>query len=112
MRIYTDDLMRVVAAAKVGDFIWMEGERAKYTIQARSIRFLILTKPFNLKHTCLYSVVDLKQKIRGVDNWSGLGYETREECEQALEMFKTKRAEFSRRNPPIELVMKKIQLNF
>ena len=48
--------------------IKMVGEKQRYTIQARSNRFVILTKPFNARKTYLYSIVDLERKVRGKDN--------------------------------------------
>lgn len=48
--------------------IKMVGEKQRYKIQARSNRFVILTKPFNARKTYLYSIVDLERKVRGRDN--------------------------------------------
>ena len=73
---------------KVGDKIRFAEEKRPYVIQACSNRYLICTKPFNLKKTVLYTIVDLKEGIRGADNywkWGGyFDYSTREGCELAL----------------------------
>jgi hypothetical protein len=53
---------------KVGDKIKFESERKKYTVKAKSDRYLICTKPFNPKHTVLYTIIDLKRLVRGPDN--------------------------------------------
>lgn len=45
--------------ANVGDKVRFAEEKQAYTIQARSERYLICSKPFNPKHTVLYCVVDL-----------------------------------------------------
>ena len=76
------------AMFSIGDKIRFAEEKRPYTVQACNERFLICTKPFNLKHTVLYTIVDLKEGIRGADNywrWGGyFDYETKEGCEQAL----------------------------
>jgi hypothetical protein len=42
-----------------------QGEKRSYKIQARSDRYLVCTKPFNLRKTVIYTIVDLDQYIRG-----------------------------------------------
>ena len=73
---------------KVGDKILFVEEKRPYTIQACDDRYLVCTKPFNLKHTVQYTIVDLKEGIRGADNywkWGGyFEYEKRDGCEKAL----------------------------
>ena len=73
---------------KAGDKIRFVEEKRPYTIQACDGRYLICTKPFNLKHTVLYTIVDLVEGIRGADNywkWGGyFEYSTKEGCEDAL----------------------------
>jgi hypothetical protein len=55
-------------------------------VQARNERFLVCTKPFNCRKTVLYTIVDLVEKIRGLEGLVfGMGAETREECEEMLE---------------------------
>lgn len=72
----------------VGDKIYFLEERYPYTIQACDERYLICTKPFNPKHTVLYTIVDLKDGIRGADNywkWGGfVDYQEKKECERML----------------------------
>lgn len=71
-----------------GDKIYFKEEKRPYTIMACDERYLICTKPFNLKKTVLYTIVDLLEGIRGADNywkWGGrFDYSTKEGCEQAL----------------------------
>jgi hypothetical protein len=54
----------------VGDKIKFKGERQRYTVKAKSNngRFMICTKPFNIIHHVLYTIVDFKEKIRGKNN--------------------------------------------
>lgn len=53
---------------KINDKIYFKKEKKPYRIKAMNDRFLICTKPFNLKHTVLYTIVDLNEKIRGTNN--------------------------------------------
>ena len=70
---------------QVGDKIKFEKEKQRYTIQARDDRYIIATKPFNARHTVIYTIIDLKRGVRGPDNLVfGLGYESRLDCENAL----------------------------
>lgn len=72
-------------ALGVGDKVWFKGERLGYTVQARSGRYLVCTKPFNPRHTVLYTVVDLDEWVRGTENLVfGMGAETREQCEEMI----------------------------
>ncbi len=69
----------------IGDKIRFEEEKQAYTIQAMGVRYLVCTKPFNLKNTVLYTIVDLQENIRGTENLVfGAGAETREQCEEML----------------------------
>lgn len=77
-------------------------ENSSYQVQAvsESGRYLICTKPFNLRRTVLYTIVDLELGIRGTDNYIFThGYRTREECEEAAGLLETdKHCEVSYRN--------------
>jgi hypothetical protein len=76
-------------ALSVGTKVKFASESQRYTVQAvtRGGRFAILTKPFNVRHTVLYSVVDFDRGVRGRDNYYGLGYETPEDIAAALHEF-------------------------
>lgn len=74
-------------------------EKQAYTIQSQNERYLICTKPFNLKKTVLYTIVDLKEEIRGTENLVfGMGFETKEDCDEALYRLVNNESEISRRN--------------
>jgi hypothetical protein len=90
-------------SVKVGDKLQFAEESQRYTVQAVGSRWAIATKPFNARRTVLYSVIDLHHQMRGVDNYGGLGYETREECENALKLFEAGQATHSCRRRPIPL---------
>lgn len=83
-----------------GKKIKFKEERFKYTIQACSDRYLICTKPFNLKKIYLYTIVDLKKKIRGTDNYvfSPHTYNTKEGSEIALQELISRKMSISNRN--------------
>jgi len=84
---------------KVGWRVWFKGERIGYTVQARSPRYIICTKPFPLRKTVLYTIIDTVEKVRGRDNMVfGRGYETREQCERNLSDLECTDMEVSRRN--------------
>lgn len=70
----------------VSDKIRFEEEKQRYTVQACNARFAICTKPFNLKKTVMYTIVDLDENIRGTENLVfGLGAETKKQCKEMLE---------------------------
>lgn len=70
---------------KVGDKIRFAEEEKSYTVQAAGPRYLVCTKPFNLRRTTLYTVVDLMEQVRGTENLVfGAGAETRQQCEEML----------------------------
>lgn len=72
-----------------GDRVRFAATAQRWTVRGVTTggRFAILTKPFNLKRTVLYSVIDFKRGVRGRDDHYGLGYETDELVAEALEMF-------------------------
>ncbi len=83
----------------VGDKIRFAEERLAYTVRAANDRFAVCTKPFNPKHTVLYTVVDLKQEIRGTENLVfGMGAETDEQCREMLERISSGETGISHRN--------------
>lgn len=71
---------------QVGDRVWFLEQARPYKVQAISAsgRYLVCTKPFSVKRTVLYTVVD-------------------EECEHAAAMFDAQQFTFSQRRKPIRL---------
>lgn len=89
---------------KVGDKIKFIEEKKPYSIIACDDRYLICTKPYNPKRTVIYTIVDLQENIRGTENMIFcLGFETKEDCDEALIRLQSGESEISRRN--------RIQLN-
>jgi hypothetical protein len=76
---------------RVGDLtvdgrVWFAEEKLPYTVQARSRRFLVCSKPFAARRTVLYCIIDLEECVRGPENLIfGMGAETREQCEEMLD---------------------------
>ena len=90
--------MSELEKASVGTKIWFVGEKRPYKVRARNERYLICTKPFNLRHTVLYTVVDLKEQIRGTENLIfGFGAETDRQCREMAERLDNE-TEVSHRN--------------
>lgn len=74
-------------------------EKQRYTVQAAGKRFLVCTKPFNARKTVLYTIIDLKEEIRGAEDLVfGLGAETKKDCEEMLERLESGETEVSHRN--------------
>lgn len=77
--------MNILSDLKTQDKIWFEEEKRPYTIQARSDRFLVCTKPLAIHKTVLYTIVDTKELIRGTENLIfGIGAESRKDCEEMI----------------------------
>ena len=86
------------AGLRKGDKVVLPGEKRPYTVRCRDDRFIICTKPMNLRHTVLYFIVDLKLKLRGPDNMIFCsGYETDDQCEARLKELQEGLIEVSRR---------------
>jgi len=84
---------------KVGDKIKFLEEKQKYTIRAIGKRYAVCTKPFNVKKTLLYTIIDFKDKIRGTENLVfSLGAETDKECQGMLERLENNDTKISHRN--------------
>lgn len=84
---------------KLGDKVKFKKEKQKYTIQAINNRYAICTKPFNAQKTVLYTIISLKEKIRGTENLIFCnGFETKKQCEEALDRLENGISEISHRN--------------
>jgi hypothetical protein len=85
---------------KIGDKIKFLLEERKYTIKAKDDRYLICTKPFNLKKTCLYTIIDLERLVRGANNlvFNNYDYMVQEDIEECLKDLQNGSIEVSHRN--------------
>lgn len=105
----SEERLGELRAAMVNDRVKFAGERNAYTIQARSERFLVCTKPFPLRRTVIYTIVDMVELVRGPENLTfGAGAESRAHCERMLARLEGRGREIptevSRRNRvPLEV---------
>ena len=90
---------------KTGDKIKFAEEKQAYTVRAAGSRYLVCNKPFNPRRTVLYTIVDIEDGIRGIENLIlGAGAETVEDCEEMLARLEGRNleigftTEISRRN--------------
>lgn len=82
----------------VGDKVCIPDEKHPYTVQCRDNRYIICTKPFNLRHTVQYFIIDLVDKWRAPDDSVFcFGYETPEQCRERLRELRCGEIHLSRR---------------
>lgn len=81
---------------EVGDKVYIPNEKRPYTVKARDDRYIICTKPYNLKGSVFYFIVDIKEKRRGPDNMIFCsGYDTDEQCAERLKELQNGEIEVS-----------------
>lgn len=83
---------------QVGDKVTFREERQAYTVReiSKDRRWMICTKPFNLRRTVLYCVIDRREQRRGPDDLIfSFGYETEEEIHHAMDDFEAGHREVS-----------------
>lgn len=80
------EALQLLRGAIPGDRVYFTGERMPYTVQARSERFVVCTKPFAPRRTVLYCIADLVELVRGPENLIfGFGAETPEQCARMVQ---------------------------
>ena len=84
MALRTPPLKMAPVSLSVGDSVQFAESGRWWKVRAVSERFVILTSPFNLQHTVLYSIIDWERGVRGPDDHYGVGYETREQIDDAM----------------------------
>lgn len=91
------ELDNVVVGNKI--YFLEEEEVRPYRVRACGRRYLVCTKPYNLKHTVIYTVIDKEEWIRGTENLVFCcGAETDEDCNEMLERLESGETEVSHRN--------------
>ena len=89
----------VTHSFSVGQKVFFAKEKRPYTVQACDERFAICTKPFNLKQTVLYTIIDPERQVRGTENLIFcMGFETTNDCQEALGRLQSGESEVSYRN--------------
>lgn len=84
----------------VGERVKFAEERRPYVVRAVSGdgRFVICTKPFNLQHTVLYSIIDFELCVRGPDDHIFcFGYESEEDVAKNMGWLEAGEMRVSRR---------------
>jgi len=75
---------------QVGQKIKFRREKQRFTVRACNERFAICTKPFNPRHTVIYTIIDLEEGVRGTENLVfGMGAETDQQCQEMLTRLTT-----------------------
>ena len=90
----------------IGQKLKFKSEKQRYTIVGMDDRYLICIKPFNLKKTYLYCIVDLKENMRGPDNWLFGKYdlEYNDDIDECLKDLNSGKCRLSRRKSgPLDL---------
>jgi hypothetical protein len=83
----------------LGTRVWFKGEKKPYRVRASNVDFAIMTKPMNLFHTVLYTIIDWNNNIRGAEDLIFCrGAETDEQCKAMLKRLSDGDSEVSRRN--------------
>lgn len=89
--------------------VFFTEEKHPYTIRACNDRYAICTKPFNLKKTVLYTIIDFNEGIRGTEDLIFCaGFESDEDCFEALVRLSNGVSEVSHRNR-VPLSIEKIE---
>jgi hypothetical protein len=84
---------------KPGTKVKFEEEKQAYTVRASNVAFAICTKPFNVRRTVLYTIIDWRTKMRGPENLVfGMGAETDAQCEEMLKRLTDGETEVSFRH--------------
>lgn len=82
----------------IGSKVWFLEEKQCYTVRAKGNQFLVLSKPFNLKRTVIYTILDIEIMERGPENLIFCtGAETDEQCQEMLARLISGESEISSR---------------
>ena len=82
-----------------GDRVYVPGEKRPYKVRCRDERYIICTKPMNLRRTVMYFVADLEERVRGPDDRVFCsGYETDGQCAERLSELESGKISVSHRN--------------
>lgn len=95
----------------LGALVWVEGEKRPYRVRAVGKRYAVCTKPFNVRRTVLYCVIDIVNRWRAPEGLIfGLGAETDEDCQAMLERLESGKTYLSeRRGVPLDVTRVKIR---
>jgi len=97
---YTDLRAELEKTLKVGDKIYFVNENRPMVIKARTERYAIVTKPFNLQKTVLYSIIDFQNQKKAPNNmvFNSYDYKNQADIERCLLDLESGKIELSRRH--------------
>ena len=96
----TAQTIAVKVVIRVGDKVQFEQSKRWWKVRAVSDdgNFAILTSPFNLRKTVLYTIIDNKRGVRGPDNLVfSSGYESDDDVKERMRELVAGEIEVSRR---------------
>lgn len=80
-----------------GAKIQWKGQKVRFNVVNRNDNFIIITRPYNIKKTYEYSILDLEYMECNKDNYyCRYNYQDVEECKKALEELQQEREEEKR----------------
>jgi hypothetical protein len=76
----------MISWLSVGDIVYFKTDKKPYTVNANNDSFTICTKPFNIKKTCLYTIIDWQQEKRNKNNmvFNPYNYMEQEDIDRCL----------------------------
>jgi hypothetical protein len=88
------------ALLQVGCKVQVTRDKKPYTVKAFDGRYAICTKPFNLKKTVLYFIIDFHENVRGPNNlvFNIYDYAIQEEINNCMVDLKKGELKISHRN--------------
>ena len=95
-----------------GGRVYVPDQIRPFRVRCRDERYIICTKPMNLRGTVQYFIIDLMEKIRGPDDRVFcMGYETDEQCAERLTELENGEICLSRRRSvPLDCFVKEREM--
>lgn len=84
---------------EIGDKIKLSNGKQRFTVKALSKRYAILTKPFNPKHTVIYTIIDFKERKKNRNDlvFNVYDYTKQEDIDQCLKDLESGKCSLSER---------------
>lgn len=87
------------AHLRCGVRVWLFGEKRPYTVMAKNKHLVACVKPFTVRKTYIYTILDIKRGYRGTDGFVlGLSWKNRTSCVDSLKVMHKYGGEVSQRN--------------
>lgn len=85
---------------KLGQKVFFIDEKQGMTVKAINERYAIVTKPFNLQKTVIYSILDFDREIKAPNNlvFNNYDYAIQEDINKCMKDLISGEVELSRRN--------------